>query len=562
MAISRQLNMEHFEAAANGARISAYFNKFKSKNHSIGLGYMEKKALAWGDDKAFTAPDGTTLSHGHYTSPSYGKIQKALRSVLSRAYIPNAIVISFTQRETQFYREIILASLPGTLGFARVATKMPATSTTRVAATRVAALQMSSEVADFVTVAQGTGFVTVCAFIGAELWRIRGVVGEGWYAEKGIASRAFIEESERRVSDFIKATAHNASLRFDNIDNAQGPRTAMAVIDAGLVSHLCTLPKAEAVAALKLQSGLPEQFVVALWSSLPIGDAIEWSTFLLCGSTTPCAPVGEGAQRRGVCGMVWRAGDTVYHCRTCGMDPSCAICAECFGSSDHEGHDYWMFSSGGGCCDCGDAEAWRPEGFCRHHSGVETAASDAEVLARLQPFTLACTEGVLTGWARLMLDRRRTLADQTRAVQWLTELAACSLTWRRLAGIALTAGGSGAGSQPHEQAAQDVASGAAAAGRAEGGEPSTSLLACFLRTEVRVTRSLREELHRLYFELMRDCDFKERLLCHIIEQQALDPAIAGEGPTDSATTTFGKFTVQFKGNMKGLLPMLLSTLFA
>ena len=41
----------------------------------------------------------------------------------------------------------------------------------------------------------------------------------------------------------------------------------------------------------------------------------------------------------GVCGKVWKTGDTVYHCRTCGMDPSCAICHECFEASDHTGHD-------------------------------------------------------------------------------------------------------------------------------------------------------------------------------------------------------------------------------
>lgn len=56
------------------------------------------------------------------------------------------------------------------------------------------------------------------------------------------------------------------------------------------------------------------------------------------------------------------------------MDPSCAICSECFANSDHTGHDYWMFSSGGGCCDCGDVEAWRPEGFCCHHPGPRSSS--------------------------------------------------------------------------------------------------------------------------------------------------------------------------------------------
>jgi hypothetical protein len=36
--------------------------------------------------------------------------------------------------------------------------------------------------------------------------------------------------------------------------------------------------------------------------------------------------------------------------------------------SDHEGHDvFWYLSTSGGCCDCGDADAWNPNGFCQKH---------------------------------------------------------------------------------------------------------------------------------------------------------------------------------------------------
>ena len=77
-------------------------------------------------------------------------------------------------------------------------------------------------------------------------------------------------------------------------------------------------------------------------------EVLEWCCYLISGSNWPSqAPVS----RPGVCTKVWKTGDTVFHCRTCGMDPSCAICHECFANSDHTGHDYWMFSSGGGCCD-------------------------------------------------------------------------------------------------------------------------------------------------------------------------------------------------------------------
>ena len=44
------------------------------------------------------------------------------------------------------------------------------------------------------------------------------------------------------------------------------------------------------------------------------------------------------------------------------------LCDACFHASDHEGHDvYFHRTSPGGCCDCGDTEAWRVEGCCPLH---------------------------------------------------------------------------------------------------------------------------------------------------------------------------------------------------
>ena len=69
--------------------------------------------------------------------------------------------------------------------------------------------------------------------------------------------------------------------------------------------------------------------------------------------------------------------------------------------------------------------------------------------------------------------------------------------------------------------------------------------------------------------------FKQALLCHVIRHypafihQAASLALSGPpgaAPRDSGSTTFGKFTVQFKGNLvatmvtEGLLAMLLDTL--
>ncbi len=43
-------------------------------------------------------------------------------------------------------------------------------------------------------------------------------------------------------------------------------------------------------------------------------------------------------------------------------------CSSCFQRSNHKGHEVFFHqSSTGGCCDCGDLEAWAKEGSCPDH---------------------------------------------------------------------------------------------------------------------------------------------------------------------------------------------------
>ena len=68
------------------------------------------------------------------------------------------------------------------------------------------------------------------------------------------------------------------------------------------------------------------------------------------------------------CGYIFRRGDIAWNCRTCQTDSTCVLCDNCFRNSDHEGHDVFFHrTSPGGCCDCGDAEAWKVEGCCPNH---------------------------------------------------------------------------------------------------------------------------------------------------------------------------------------------------
>jgi len=74
-----------------------------------------------------------------------------------------------------------------------------------------------------------------------------------------------------------------------------------------------------------------------------------------------------------VCGRVFKMGEPTYNCRECGMDSTCVLCVDCFKRSPHKNHKYKMGTSyGGGCCDCGDVEAWKRDAYCQTHKlGLE-----------------------------------------------------------------------------------------------------------------------------------------------------------------------------------------------
>jgi hypothetical protein len=69
-----------------------------------------------------------------------------------------------------------------------------------------------------------------------------------------------------------------------------------------------------------------------------------------------------------VCQYQFKKNDIVWICRQCEADETCVLCNDCFQGSNHQGHEvYFYHSTTGGCCDCGDPCAWKPEGFCHRH---------------------------------------------------------------------------------------------------------------------------------------------------------------------------------------------------
>ncbi|KAJ3135188.1 hypothetical protein HK100_003039 [Physocladia obscura] len=86
--------------------------------------------------------------------------------------------------------------------------------------------------------------------------------------------------------------------------------------------------------------------------------------------------------RRGApCGHVFQEGEGVYWCRNCALDETCVLCHHCFHASNHEGHDTtFHISYGNGCCDCGDAQAWRLPVICAFHSDSSDTLNDGNEL--------------------------------------------------------------------------------------------------------------------------------------------------------------------------------------
>ena len=82
----------------------------------------------------------------------------------------------------------------------------------------------------------------------------------------------------------------------------------------------------------------------------------------------------------GPCGYVFCRGDIAWNCRTCQSDATCVLCDDCFRESDLEGHEVFFHrTTPGGCCDCGNLEAWNVDGMCpRHRPEVEDAGEEEE----------------------------------------------------------------------------------------------------------------------------------------------------------------------------------------
>ncbi|KNC99335.1 uncharacterized protein SPPG_05583 [Spizellomyces punctatus DAOM BR117] len=131
--------------------------------------------------------------------------------------------------------------------------------------------------------------------------------------------------------------------------------------------------------------------------------AVEPSITEIIGAnaTASLPPEYQESQRGKACGHVFKRGEAVYRCRNCALDETCVFCSRCFHATNHEGHDtsFSIASGTGGCCDCGDPEAWRVPINCTYHylhpSVSSLSPSDQHNVADIAPSYTQVPEEVI-----------------------------------------------------------------------------------------------------------------------------------------------------------------------
>ena len=122
------------------------------------------------------------------------------------------------------------------------------------------------------------------------------------------------------------------------------------MVDAGVLGGAGELTDRAGGVGLK-------QTLHALLERITKGQAPQAFFAALCTADKPCLSV---------CNRSWRRGSIAYRCLVCEVDPSCAICPDCFQAGEHAGHDYRIVQAAGSC-DCGDEDALSRTGFCPRH---------------------------------------------------------------------------------------------------------------------------------------------------------------------------------------------------
>ncbi|PCH33185.1 hypothetical protein WOLCODRAFT_111408 [Wolfiporia cocos MD-104 SS10] len=98
-------------------------------------------------------------------------------------------------------------------------------------------------------------------------------------------------------------------------------------------------------------------------SSLPLHTLLSEVQVVAASQKEP--PIIPGRP----CGHIFKKGEACFRCKDCALDDSCVLCSRCFEATNHSDHNisFFIAQQSGGCCDCGDIEAWRVPINCPYH---------------------------------------------------------------------------------------------------------------------------------------------------------------------------------------------------
>jgi hypothetical protein len=97
-------------------------------------------------------------------------------------------------------------------------------------------------------------------------------------------------------------------------------------------------------------------------------------------------------------------------------------CQACFQNSNHEGHEVFFHRTGvGGCCDCGDVEAWAESGFCTRHGRRPAAAAAGDMVNLPLAVKLPLQRGVFRDALQYVTDTVVALRESLDAAPLDTE---------------------------------------------------------------------------------------------------------------------------------------------
>ncbi|KAH9534061.1 hypothetical protein CY35_18G087100 [Sphagnum magellanicum] len=129
------------------------------------------------------------------------------------------------------------------------------------------------------------------------------------------------------------------------------------------------------------------------------------------------------------CTTVWSKDMVAYRCRTCQMNDSSAICEKCYHEGDHHNHDFVMYhSESGGCCDCGDKDAWKEEGFCKMHQVTNQISGHMPIhLYATTKHTVLWILQMLSIWVHIIWEKR--IKDPKAIVEYEMQAAKLYIDW-------------------------------------------------------------------------------------------------------------------------------------